>query len=1299
MSGLSYAEINNAIVRDLDSTVAGNDYCDELRRVVEANWNTIRNQITVNPNMMVSEFNFRLSSNRPLSDAHVRNWWPSPLHVSNYLIEFVRGVLYHYYVRLRRSVRVQFSPNMAIISTTGGPSNFIWASRSNWGILGQSYLIHDIQTFNHFIEVILKNEDLQQAMLASLSSLSSKYSDGFLAPLSLTFHLTSVPSKIFGNNGRCLSEHKCTDGSCDSNACVWLALSSIFDVDKCGNAKRRSSEMGKGKGQGQRTKVNRKRAKKLEKKFLAWLKKRGKEKDILSEKIGHLGLPERYLGELEKFLGHSIILLSEKTMNMRKVANDTVLKTTKYQRYFSSKNVSNNDYGKFIYLLTKNENHVQTVLNLQKYSRKFVCSKCTRCFSRSADLEYHNKFKVCEKKRFVAEKQVNFPYSAEKIVSETAEFEHLSICKDTKYTHCLINVEKDSSVSLTMQIDLKGTDQMLMSRRFESLGDCASFIIKFLAKCAIWVLGERLVLHFDSLQKIETALSSYENCDPEAIDRSKLKHLQMVKTEIVKYLSKYDIYLSVGQEDPKIVSNFMFGLLSKLSDDRECETIHVKFDQNVLQYVAVDQFPLNFILLNKFGATFQGNRATPDMFAHFKDTVSLFKSEFGLNIVGQRNLTQIGRHLMASTLDEGRRNALFSPPLAFSHEIHETFVSYGVLNAKKSICHDQGFMKGAMNVDFEKFYGHLVLKKNANWMLVGLPHIYVRKGTTYVTKRSRKRHTFSNMILGVIEFCCDALFSISHLNGQEKMRYGMLFDAILKIEGNEVFYEADGCIWHSCPKICHSSEANVMKGHKLHCDACKTEEMVGDGSAHLKFLKPRLWKMKTNEQRDSVHALKKNVTYDEDYKNTLEKAALMYKRSGKRIVSVSECHVLRFWHKSTGAFMDSLKLPCKFDCRDIQLSTLVEQITMQNFPLLRYGALTHDKVITAIKHGDLNGFVKCTTVAGDKTRHNLGVLKPFFYKKDGISQTSYDVEDKIVSTLILREMLTNGLTSDFSITAITEIIEYRVSASNPFHALEEPVFNAFKNYKPCTGFIQILKGSLNSAIGAFGISGHKHKNSYLMNENDIKCIQDLHNLSHGTQVNAEKRLFHFASSSRICNLKQLHMAMISNGISIFMNFFLTWNFYFLGEAVRFNTDGFLTMFNRGFTPETLCSSALTSVLLDHHLKVTMNTEEANRYFKWKKKFFIALGVCLEHEKEYLYTLVNGEMFKQRTCCINYMSNGLDFPVKLEFIGNVSVVTSVNKLSVFNSYKNEYFIKCSGSTDEFLSNIHMYSYDQLNEKLC
>ena len=267
MNGLSYTEFNDAIVRDVHSSAAANDYCDDLKQIVEANWNTVRNQITINANMMVSEFNFRLSSNRPLSDAHLRNWWPSPLYVSDYLIQFVRGVLYHYFVRRRRSVRINFSPNMGIISTTGESHSFIWASCSNHAILNNSWLIHDLQSFNHFIEVILKNEDLHEVMLSNLSTLSTKYSDGLVAPLSLTFHLTAEPSKIFGTQVKSLSQNKCSGGDCDSHMCVWLALSSIFDVESCGTPKKRKNQA--------RKKVNRKIAKKLEKNFLVWLKKKG----------------------------------------------------------------------------------------------------------------------------------------------------------------------------------------------------------------------------------------------------------------------------------------------------------------------------------------------------------------------------------------------------------------------------------------------------------------------------------------------------------------------------------------------------------------------------------------------------------------------------------------------------------------------------------------------------------------------------------------------------------------------------------------------------------------------------------------------------------------------------------------------------------------------------------------------------------------------------------------------------------------------------------------------------------------
>ena len=43
MSGLSYAEFNSAITRDLDSSAAINDYSDELKVIVERNWTTVRN--------------------------------------------------------------------------------------------------------------------------------------------------------------------------------------------------------------------------------------------------------------------------------------------------------------------------------------------------------------------------------------------------------------------------------------------------------------------------------------------------------------------------------------------------------------------------------------------------------------------------------------------------------------------------------------------------------------------------------------------------------------------------------------------------------------------------------------------------------------------------------------------------------------------------------------------------------------------------------------------------------------------------------------------------------------------------------------------------------------------------------------------------------------------------------------------------------------------------------------------------------------------------------------------------------
>ena len=117
-----------------------------------------------------------------------------------------------------------------------------------------------------------------------------------------------------------------------------------------------------------------------------------------------------------------------------------------------------------------------------------------------------------------------------------------------------------------------------------------------------------------------------------------------------------------------------------------------------------------------------------------------------------------------------------------------------------------------------------------------------------------------------------------------------------------------------------------------------------------------------------------------------------------------------------------------------------------------------------------------------------------------------------------------------------------------------------------------------------------------------------------------------------------------------------------------------------------------------HLKAKLNLPQAMKYLHWKKKFFLALGVCPIHENYYLNCLVQCKNFNQGLCCKNFINNDLEHPVKLEFCGDLSVVISVNKASVYNSFKNEYLIKSSGSMDPYLANIHLMNFEELNKKI-
>ena len=117
-----------------------------------------------------------------------------------------------------------------------------------------------------------------------------------------------------------------------------------------------------------------------------------------------------------------------------------------------------------------------------------------------------------------------------------------------------------------------------------------------------------------------------------------------------------------------------------------------------------------------------------------------------------------------------------------------------------------------------------------------------------------------------------------------------------------------------------------------------------------------------------------------------------------------------------------------------------------------------------------------------------------------------------------------------------------------------------------------------------------------------------------------------------------------------------------------------------------------------HLKIRLDLTEAMKYLHWKKSFFVALGVCQNHEKQYLQSLVECKPFNQELCCKNFINSDMAHPIKLEFLGDVAVVLSVNKASVYNSVTREYLIKSSGSMDPYLSNIHMMNFTELHQKI-
>ena len=513
MSALTNDQINSVIRRDLNSSVAINDYSPQLFDLLQNHWGNVRNEVTLSSGMICSEVTFRICSHRP--DPTVLNFWPATLDLCPFLFRYLKGIFNEHFIKKNKAWRVNFSPSIAIISLVNQTKNFIWASRSNNQALPVSFLIHSPQTLAHFFDVILRQYNLLAYLQRSVIELEKNYDDGLVCPISLVFHLTVENGRVFGSDwyiDRGITKNKCiSEKKCQPNKCVWSSLSCVYTVNgrkiKKRNVKKRKRGI-----------PNRKIAKKLENGFKKWLVAKKKEGHPFIEWKSENGLPEEYLPSLERYLQSSIILIHEKKVGMKKIESNLIKKTDIMKKTFSAEFVSNGFYKDRVYFLTKDNNHVNIVMDLDAYMKKYDCMQCGRCFSTENCLMDHLSKKICEKKRYGGEKLVHFQSSLENRVMEIEELKNAPLQRDLKYGHILINGASSGAVSVEIKTKLKNNDSMITKKHCTTLEESVQYVLEFGVLCSVHVLGERLGNNVMFLRELELLLNDYASRNKNTMD-------------------------------------------------------------------------------------------------------------------------------------------------------------------------------------------------------------------------------------------------------------------------------------------------------------------------------------------------------------------------------------------------------------------------------------------------------------------------------------------------------------------------------------------------------------------------------------------------------------------------------------------------------------------------------------------------------------------------------------------------------------------------------------------------------------
>ena len=1270
----------NQIVRS-DSSVIPNlqeTYSTPYQATISQNWHEIKCSLTLNPDLFCSQFSFRLAKNQPIPGT--KDYWPAYFKDHMLIVQYAKCIIKEYFIRQYQPVFVNFSP--AILIYDEGEVFYLYSSRGNFSCLNTSYLIHNDATFTHFFNVILPNYNLKEYIEDAIETLDRKYK-GEMYPISIVFHCTKDIHRLYGSRmERGLSRHICTEE--DDNDCLWLALSSKFGVKNKEVKPLYNSRL-------KRKRVSKKRSKQVKSHFKKWFYANHPDKNFPLMKSGY---DSKSLSYVEEFLKQNVNVFHCKKTQERYISGN-VLKTRNQLRHTKSFTCERKSTGKFketTNLLAKGD-HLQCVVDMEKYSLKLVCQTCLTSFSRMDRFTIHK----CElKNNYRSNNNVAIAQPVQRLVSKLL---YSSFQMDTNYAFVEIQ-NIDCTINATVTIKISQNNFMTVKQSFKEISHCARYLKTYMQNVSSYVLGPRLMRNLEFIAELELAL----NRDLELTANSKFEYDECkirynlflkIKNEVMNHLKCISCFIMVPSTQMSIAEQLMIELLNLVSKKKNLENLKLSYLQGKLYHVWNQTYSVEFKLLNLYSSAFRKEKLNHEVL-EFDKMLAMFLKHFGLNILQCKTSTQIGNMLISNDLTETQLLSFQSPSKILSEELEKS-MKFGLIGHSSSIVHPQDEYKTCISLDITKFYLNVLGSLSPHQ---GHAIHYVKNSIDgkFYCRPSRNRESYSNIVLMTISSVINEDIYCSIYGKELRAGYGYPVDGILHhSNGHRVIISFNGCLFHphfiSDNSVCHLHPDKIDSNHVKKCDTCKSHVR----KTHYDHVKPALFRMKKGEGAASKHPIKKDKSFLQVNNESKKNLANVEQNSTYQgHIQISECLVLQYFFKPMQEFISHLGLCIKDEYKNTLLCEQLNLIAEKNFPLLKMRRKLSPKcVVDSIRMGAFQGFVNVSCRVGNRGQKNLGIMKPFSFKDNqGKMQHSFEIHQKTVSTNLLRFLLNEKLIPDFTILQVHYLIEFKRNEEKPFETMRKKVMSVLHHDDAKGSFGKMLKESLNSAIGNLSFKPSNYNKTIPFSHDHMYSVAQLNNFVRATSVNDELTLLHFKNKSSIHNLSHIHCQLISQGKITLIKIGLQLQRYLSVEAKHVNTDG-LEVISKIPLPQDKLADCKNAIILDSFIKPNLTEDILNDYIQFRFDHFEYPGVCLSHKAEYQKAICSYHSFEQRSCCKLYRNVDIGyFVIRIDFVGNIGLIKGCNRLAFYNTETQDLIKKCSGHSSNDLCNFEHCSHVEL-----